>query len=353
MSNRKKVPQALNNYEQLALLRQPNPRAPTGLRNLCIISLMLKAGLRVNEIIELNEADIDWIEGKIKIRGSRSAKSRTLWLEKGDLALLKKWREIKPEGAGGLLFTTLDSNMLNDRYLREMIKRLSRKAGITKDVYPHLLRYTFAANLMREIKSIRLLQQALGHRDQSATQMYINLLFNELSEPEFSPEGGVRSGMPVQDAELNPEKTVWNYLVNGREEEVIKGDKDQFNRKNENKQDQIGQNHASENDYLEEQRDEKANHSRTDVNEDTQEHSLDKPKEKTETRKKERKEVEPKISIVAENSYDDGEKKNKAKKPIPPIKCSHCSYILSYQDDCPKCGTAFNEIVKHWRRNLW
>ena len=351
MSNRKRLPEALNNYEQLALLKQPNPRAPTGLRNLCIINLMLKTGLRVNEIIELNEADIDWVEGKIKIKESRSARSRALWLEKGDLALLKRWHEIKPEG-GGLLFTTLDGSKLNDRYLREMIKRLSRKAGIEKDVYPHLLRYTFAVNLMREIRSIRLLQQALGHRDQSATQMYINLLFNELSEPEFSPEGGVRSGMPVQNEDINPEKTVWKYMVYGREEGVIKKDKDQFNQKNENKQNQTNQNnHVSRNDYRDENKIEEAGHSMTEAHESNQEQSRDKPKDKTETHKKEDK--EPNISIVAESGYDDGQKKNKAKKPIPPIKCSHCSYILSYQDDCPKCGTAFNEIVKHWRRNLW
>ncbi|MFO7951644.1 MAG: site-specific integrase [Bacillota bacterium] len=339
MNVQKRVPQALNNYEQLALLRQPNLRAPTGLRNLCIISLMLKAGLRVNEVINLNEADLDWEQGKIHIKSSRTAKGRTLLLEDGDLAMLKRWQEIKPAESSYLL-TSLNGNRLKDRYLREMIKRLSRKAGIGKDVYPHLLRYTFAVNLMRETKNIRLLQQALGHRDQTATQMYINLLFNELADPDFSPAGGVRSGMPVtgegEKANQQADSNCY-YMEDMREETNINGKKEHF------------ENFV----HFNEHKNGSTEHfDHTRQNSDTAKNKSDSCHNK-ETESSDFNEENPEINIEAESGFEDGTKNSKDKKPIPPMKCSKCDYILSYQDDCPKCGTAFSEIVKHWRRNLW
>jgi len=109
---------------------------------------MLKAGLRVSEVINLLDSDLDWEAGKILVNESGAASGRTLWLEKADLDLLKKWLDVKPAGKA-YLFTTLNGNQLQDRYLREMVKRMARKAGIDKDVYPHLLRYTFAVNLMQ------------------------------------------------------------------------------------------------------------------------------------------------------------------------------------------------------------
>jgi len=390
MSTPKRTAQALNSSEQLALMRQPNPKAPTGLRNLCIIRLMLKAGLRVSEVLELTEEDINWQEGKIQIRGSRAAKSRTLWLADEDLALLKRWQEIKPASGKNFMFTTLEGNKLNDRYLREMIKRLSRKAGIQKDVHPHMLRYTFAANLMRDTKNFRLLQKALGHRDQSATQMYINLLFNELNEGCSEKYGIVRSGMPVDEEgpdyeseyqpvkdnnaviklsafkengpgrvpqEANNSELNWNYMEPGRREGAITDDRDRkykYEDQDNMLHDQNSMPRVHSGDKINgsnniDQRYEQQNfdlngYDRADKNgwgpgNINKKHKLN--QEDEDKKKKQESPGEPNIDITDK------------KKPIPPMKCCKCNYILSYQDDCPKCGTPFNEVMKHWRKNLW
>ena len=105
MSKNKRIPEPLNSYEQLSLLRQPNPRAPTGLRNLCIISLMLKTGMRVSEVINLRCSDLDWEKGRISIRESGAARERTLLLDQADLMLLKNWLDIRPVNSGRLRFT--------------------------------------------------------------------------------------------------------------------------------------------------------------------------------------------------------------------------------------------------------
>ncbi len=186
MQHRKREQQVLSKSEQLSLLKQPNPRAPTGLRNLCLISLMLKTGIKAAEVISLREQDIDWENGRLLIQESGGAKERYLAIDDVELSLLRSWRRIKPAHST-LLFTTLKGVPLKDRYLREMIKRYARKAGISKDVYPHLLRMTFALDFLNETRDIERLQEALGHRDQSTTHRYISLYFIEYSGLKEQP----------------------------------------------------------------------------------------------------------------------------------------------------------------------
>lgn len=176
----RKLPEVLTAEEQEKLLAQPNPKCRTGLRNLCMIRLMLNVGLRASEVLNLRPQDIDWMSGKLMVREGKGKKDRTLWIGEEDLELLRKWREKRP--GGEFLFTTLQGERLDDRYLRAMVKRLARKAGIIKDVHPHTLRHTFATDLYRETKNIRLIQKALGHADLSTTMIYTHIVDEELEE---------------------------------------------------------------------------------------------------------------------------------------------------------------------------
>ena len=63
-----------------------------------------------------------------------------------------------------------------------MVKRLARQAGIDKDVHPHMLRHTFATDLFRKTKNIRLIQKALGHAQITTTQIYTHIVDDELEE---------------------------------------------------------------------------------------------------------------------------------------------------------------------------
>jgi len=221
MKRRKREPQLLSKSDQLALLKQPNPRAPTGLRNLCLISLMLKSGIKAAEIINLREQDLDWDCGTLFIQESGGAKERYLKIDDVELSLLKSWRRIKPSG-NPVLFTTLQGEPLRDRYLREMIKRYARKAGIKKDVYPHLLRTTFALEFLNETRDIDRLQQVLGHRDQSTTQNYIRLYFLEFSglKDRPKPEEEVFADL-IREQEMKKKKNEDNipYISIESEEE--------------------------------------------------------------------------------------------------------------------------------------
>jgi len=174
----RRLPDTLNNQERAALLSQPNKKARTGLRDLAMIRLMLNAGLRSSEVLNILVEDIDWISGKLIIRHGKGNKDRIMWLNEDDLEIIKEWKEIKPSSP--ILFTTLKRKKINDRYLRAMVKRRAKRTDITKDVHPHLLRHTFATDLLRSTKNIRLVQKALGHASLSSTMIYTHVYDEEL-----------------------------------------------------------------------------------------------------------------------------------------------------------------------------
>jgi integrase/recombinase XerD len=175
-----KIPVTLTEVEWGLLLSMPNQRCPTGLRNACMLRLMLNLGLRASEVLNLEIRDIDWMSGKLMIRQGKNRRDRTLWLNEEDLDLLREWREKKP--GGDLLFTTLDGGRINDRYLRAMVDRLAKKAGIEKNVHPHTLRHTFATDLYNQTKDIRMVQKALGHANIQTTTIYTHIIDDDLEE---------------------------------------------------------------------------------------------------------------------------------------------------------------------------
>ena len=181
MSRNKRLPEVLTEDEWKALLGAPNPRTPTGLRNLCMMLLMLNTGLRVAEVLNLKVRDINWNTGKLMVREGKGKKDRTLWVGEDDLKVLCKWREKRWVQAENL-FTTLKGGKLSDRYIRTMVKREGKAAGIEKDIHPHMLRHTFATDIYRDTKNIRLTQKVLGHADLATTMIYTHIVDDEIED---------------------------------------------------------------------------------------------------------------------------------------------------------------------------
>jgi len=170
----RKIPVVLDDAEVLALLKSPDPKTPTGLRNLALMSVMAYSGLRVAEALKLTEQDIDWQEGVIRVRQGKGRKDRTVGLAPSALASLARWAERRPVKTGPL-FTTLKGEPVSDRYVRQMVKREALAAGIQKDVHPHTLRHTAATKHYNASKDIRCTQEMLGHADISTTQIYTHV----------------------------------------------------------------------------------------------------------------------------------------------------------------------------------
>ncbi len=175
MARGMKLPEVLTIEECQALASVANPRYLTGLRDRCMIRLMLNTGLRSSECLNLKLADIDWNSGQMMVRQGKGKKDRALWINPDVLALLQRWRARRP-GVSDHLFTTSKGRPVSGRALRAMVERQGLKAGITKHVHPHTLRHSFATEVYRQTKDIRRVQKMLGHADLSTTMIYTHIV---------------------------------------------------------------------------------------------------------------------------------------------------------------------------------
>lgn len=180
----KKIPDVLTLEEQEKLLEQFNLRYITPQRNKTMIHLLLNTGLRLSEMTNLKWNDIDLMTGQVKVVEGKGLKDRILWLDENTLTMLGKWkqRQFKEWGKSDLVFTTRTLRQLDGKAVRSMIKTYSDKAGIKKHITTHSLRHTFASDLLRDTKNIRIVQKALGHADISSTQIYTHIVDEELEE---------------------------------------------------------------------------------------------------------------------------------------------------------------------------
>lgn len=176
-----RIPEVLSDEERNLLLRQPNRRYPTGLRNLAMLRVMLDIGLRNAEARGIKIKNLNLTTGRIKVLG-KGKKERVLYLADGTLDVVRAWLERRVElpDSNGLLFCTLDGGPVSSRYLQQAVKRYAKKAGIDKDIHPHTLRHSFATDLYRETKNLRLTQKALGHASITTTTIYTHVLDDEL-----------------------------------------------------------------------------------------------------------------------------------------------------------------------------
>jgi integrase/recombinase XerD len=195
MLHRRELPKVLAPDEVEKLLDRPNRDAPTGLRNLCMIHLMLRCGLRAGEVCGLLENDIKWRTQTVHIRSeiAKYGREAHLPIDAETFALLKQWRRVRRPYAARTdapwMFVTLPGGQVDRVYVWRMVERYARKAGIVEPCWPHRLRHTFATNLLRKGYNIREVQHLVRHADLRTTQIYLEIndeeLFDRMRKQEW------------------------------------------------------------------------------------------------------------------------------------------------------------------------
>lgn len=174
----KKLPgEVLTPDEISALLRQCSRKAPTGIRDRALITIMYRAGLRVSEALALKPSDVDMRRGAVRVRHGKGDRSRTVGIGDGALAVLQLWLDARKRAGiangGRALFCTLKGTPMSDQQVRNMLKRRARNAGIERRVHPHALRHSYAFELSARGTPVNLIQQALGHAWLQTTDIYL------------------------------------------------------------------------------------------------------------------------------------------------------------------------------------
>jgi len=176
-----RIPEILSPEDQAALLRQPSRRCPSGERNHALLRLALDGGLRSAELVALRWEAVDLETGRVKVVQGKGRKDRNVWIGAPTISALEAWRSRQQAGTPWV-FSTLAGGQLDPRYLRQMVERYAERAGLGSWVHPHTLRHTFATDLYRQTKDLRLVQKALGHSSISTTQIYTHIVDSELEE---------------------------------------------------------------------------------------------------------------------------------------------------------------------------
>jgi len=178
------IPKILSEEDIQKLISQPSAKAPTGIRNKAIIGTLAYAGLRAMELINLRVSDIDLKEGWIHVKGGKSG-DRDIPISPKLEPYLIAWDNLRPKHSR-YFFTTLKGKRVNDRYLRDFIKRYGKRIDLGW-IHPHTLRHTFATQaLKRNDINTPDLQYLLGHKALSSTQVYTHVepkdLYKKLRE---------------------------------------------------------------------------------------------------------------------------------------------------------------------------
>jgi len=176
-TGRKRAVELLTADEVKHLLAQCSRRAPTGIRDRALITVMYRAGLRVEEALALRPADVDPDRGTVRVLHGKGDKARTVGIDDGALGVISVWlAERKRLGINGrsTLFCTLAGGPLSTDQVRQMTRRRAAKAGIEKRVHPHALRHAYASELAHEGTPVNVIQKALGHSTLATTSIYLD-----------------------------------------------------------------------------------------------------------------------------------------------------------------------------------
>lgn len=168
------------------LLSSANGADERSLRDRAILELFFSTGLRVSELCSLDN-DLDLSRDEFSIRG-KGDKVRVVFLSDAAKSAVKAYLKARKDMEEALFVSMANKRVkskpgrLTPRSIELMIKTYAAKAGITKKVTPHVLRHSFATDLLSNGADIRSVQMLLGHASINTTQIYTHVTNSQLLE---------------------------------------------------------------------------------------------------------------------------------------------------------------------------
>jgi integrase/recombinase XerD len=174
-----RLPETLHAGHIARLLDSIEPDQPLSRRDKGILELFYSSGLRLSELCKLRLEQIDFEEGFVRVTG-KGNKTRIVRTGSKALAALEDYlRNERPslvrKRTASHVFLSVRGGPLSPDRVRQIVKERSAAAGIEQNVYPHLLRHSFATHLLEGGADLRVIQELLGHADISTTQIYTHV----------------------------------------------------------------------------------------------------------------------------------------------------------------------------------
>lgn len=169
------------------LMKAPDTKTQVGLRDRAILELFFSTGLRISELTSLSIDDVDLTRDEFSVRG-KGDKIRVVFLSDSAKKIIKEYLKGRKDMSDAL-FVQYGKNAKNAKDLRlspravqRMLKHYAAKAGITRKVTPHVIRHSFATDLLQNGADLRSVQALLGHANIATTQVYTHVTDKHLKE---------------------------------------------------------------------------------------------------------------------------------------------------------------------------
>jgi len=177
------LPKFLTGDEIGRLLAAPRSRTPGDVRDRAILELMYSAGLRVQELVNLDDGDLDLANATVRVRGKgRRERLGIVGAQARDA--LRAWLAGRARSPGSRgprpLFTNKLGGRLSVRGVARLLDKHLRTAGLAGRASPHTLRHSFATHLLDAGADIRSVQELLGHKSLVTTQIYTHVTTTRL-----------------------------------------------------------------------------------------------------------------------------------------------------------------------------
>lgn len=143
-------------------------------RDKAILETFYSAGLRIHELVQLNDDDMNVLGEVVRVRG-KGKKERLAALGGPAMETLQKYLELRARNARGPLFVNKFGGRLTARSIQRMLKKYLVAAGLDPSLTPHKLRHSFATHLLDAGADLRSVQELLGHASLSSTQIYTHI----------------------------------------------------------------------------------------------------------------------------------------------------------------------------------
>ncbi|MFA6876561.1 MAG: site-specific tyrosine recombinase XerD, partial [Parabacteroides sp.] len=173
------LPEVLSVREIDSILDSIDLSQPEGQRNRAMLEVLYSCGLRVSELITLRFSDVYFEEGFIKVEG-KGSKQRLVPISDRAIQEIKKYlydrNHVKvKKGCEDVLFLSRRGTGLSRIMVFHVIKVQAELAGITKNISPHTFRHSFATHLLEGGANLRAIQEMLGHKQITTTEIYTNI----------------------------------------------------------------------------------------------------------------------------------------------------------------------------------
>ncbi len=153
------------------------------IRDKAIMELFYSSGLRLAELAGLSWDQLDLGSGLVTVDG-KGNRSRMVPVGRKAIEALLEWRKVRAAFTSfdeNHVFVTQRGGPISMRAIQARVKYWAVKQGLPQNVYPHLLRHSFASHVLESSGDLRAVQELLGHADISTTQIYTHLDFQHLA----------------------------------------------------------------------------------------------------------------------------------------------------------------------------